>query len=235
MPEYDIRKVDGFEKLQSRIEGAESIRDWSFILSDYFTFGNSKISDTVGIFNLNSATDCPNAETENCQVDYEDCYANFSEKVYPNTLAYRRRQEYLWDCLDAHTFAAAFREFVSRKRKKVSAIRFSQSGDVRHRGDIIKMDRIAELLPEYDVYVYSASNYLDWSEAEHFTVNQSNTFEQYGDRLYSAVSDSENIPDGAIECPHSYQKRKGSDDPIKCGDCRACIDKDGPDVYITLH
>lgn len=232
--EYDITDVKGIDTLKSRMSDAETIEDWSFILSDYISFGNSKISKSVAIFNLNSATDCPNAETDNCQVDFGDCYAHKTEKMYTQTLPYRRRQEYLWDCLDADTWAKAFNMLVSRKRNAVTAIRFSEAGDFRHRGDVIKVNRIAQLV-DVTVYTYSASDYLDWSEASDFTVNQSNNFSEYGDRLYSAVPTAEDIPDDGIQCPHDYQKSNGSDNPVKCGDCRACISKDAGDVYITLH
>lgn len=230
--DYDVSSVDGIDELVSRMSEAESIKDWSFILSDYVSFGNNKIADNVAIFNMNSATDCPNAQTDNCQVPWDSCYAHKAENMYPNSLPYRRRQEYLWDCLDANTFAAAFVELVSRKRNPVDTIRFSEAGDFRHRGDIIKVDRIAELLKPYgiDVYTYSASDYLDWSEAQHFTVNQSNDFADFGDRLYSAVPTADDIPDGAVQCVYEV-----SDGSVKCGDCRMCIDDKAPDVYITLH
>lgn len=119
---------------------------------------------------------------------------------------------------------------VGRKRNPVSAIRFSEAGDFRHRGDIVKVNRIAEIVGNegIDVYTYSASDYLDWSEAENFTVNQSNDFSEYGDRLYSAVPEAEDIPDDAVQCAYEHNE-------TKCGDCRLCINPDGPDVYITLH
>jgi hypothetical protein len=243
--DYDTAAVDGIDTLRSEISDAEDnntyserITAWSHILSDYLSFGNTKISKEVAIFNLNSATDCPNAETDECQVDFSDCYAHKAENIYPNTLPYRRRQEYVWDCLDAETFAYAFIEVVERKRNPVTGLRLSEAGDVRHDGDIHKAERIAEILSAHDisVYTYSASSYLDaWDTVENLTVNQSNNFDNYGDRLYSAVPKPEDIPEGALECPHNYQKRKGNDDPVKCGDCRLCIDKDAPDVFITLH
>jgi hypothetical protein len=232
--DYNVSEVSGIEKLQQRMSNAETIKEWSFILSDYISFGNSKIAKSVAIFNMNSATDCPNAEKDNCQVDFGDCYAHKAENMYKQTLPYRRRQEYLWDCLDAETWAKAFQELVSRKRNEVTAIRFSEAGDFRHKGDVIKVNRIAELV-DCDVYTYSASDYLDWSEATEFTVNQSNNFSEYGDRLYSAVPKAEDIPEDGIQCPHDYQKNNGSDNPVKCGDCRSCISDEGPDVYITLH
>lgn len=234
--DYDITEVDGFDKLQDRIKNADTDRDWSFILSDYISFGNQKIDKSVGIFNFNSATDCPNADTEKCQLpSFGDCYAHKAEKMYKNTLPYRRRQEYLWDNIDAVTFAKAFQKLVSRKRNNVSALRFSESGDFRHRGDIIKVDRIAQMA-DVDVYTYSASSDLDWSYAEHFVVNASNDLSEYGDRRYMAFT-TETPPDGYVWCPHDKQKQEGVDteDAIKCGECKLCLNKEGPDVAIPLH
>lgn len=226
--DYDIETVTGIDKLRGRMNNADSVKDWSFILSDYISFGNSKISKNTAIFNLNSATDCPNAETDNCQVDFGDCYAHKAENIYPNTLDYRRRQEYLWDCLDADTFAKAFESLVSRKRNPVENLRFSEAGDFRNDSDIIKVNRIAEIV-NVDVYTYSASDYLDWSEAEHFNVMQSNNRRDYGNNLYTAVPTKDDIPDNAVQCAY-----EGAG--IKCGDCRMCIDQDfDKDVYITLH
>lgn len=242
--DYEIAEVDGIDNLKARMAEAESVRDWSFILADYISWGNNKIADSVGIFNMNSATDCPNAdssesdqsETGVCQVPWSDCYAHKAENIYPQTLPYRRRQEYLWDCLDAETFAKAFLSMVSRKRNDVTALRLSEAGDFRHKGDILKADRIAEVLESegIDVYTYSASHKLDWSEAEHFTVNQSNGLADYGDRRFTALPEGSELPDGMVWCPFDYNSDDKDNRP-KCGDCRLCIDKDGPDVAIELH
>lgn len=237
MTDYELSEVDGIGELKERMTNAETIEDWSFILSDYVKFGNNKVCDNVAIFNMNSATDCDNRNTKHCQVPDGMCYAYNDEQRYGAPLDYRRRQEYLWDSLDAETWAKAFLQIVSRKRKPVKAIRFSESGDFRHESDIIRVNRIAELLSDAGilVYSYSASNYLDWSHATDFTVNASNQLSEYGERLYSAVPSEEDIPEDAIHCPHDYQKSNGSDEPIKCGNCKACLTEDAPDIYITLH
>jgi len=156
---YDIQAVEGIESLQSRMENADTVRDWSFILKDYIQSGNNKISKTTAIFNMNSAHDCPNRESENCQVPWEDCYAGKAERIYPQSLPYRRRQEYLWDCMTPELWAKAFETLNSRKRKPFTSIRFSEAGDFRHDADIIRVDRIAELL-DVPVYTYSASDYI---------------------------------------------------------------------------
>lgn len=235
---YELAEVNGIEKLQQRIADAgNDVTAWSHILKDYVKFGNNKVAKEVAIFNMNSATDCANRNTDDCQVPDGMCYAYNDEQRYGSPLDYRRRQEYVWDCLDAHTFAKAFEELVSRKRNPVTAIRFSESGDFRHRGDIIKVDRIAELI-DIDVYTYSASGYLDWSEAEHFTVNRSNDFDYWegeGDRRFFALPESEELPEDTVYCPFDYFDGDDLDKRPQCGECRLCINSEGPDVAIPLH
>lgn len=233
--DYNLDEVDGIDKLRKRMNDAQTPEDWSHILRDYLSFGNSKIAQKVAIFNMNSATDCPNIGTDHCQVPKNKCYAFKAENRYGNPLDYRRRQEFLWDSMSAELWASAFRHVVNRMLNPVEAIRFSEAGDFRDNDDVRKVDRIAEELDGFvDVYTYSASDYLDWSIADNFTVNQSNDNGDYGDRRYFAVEEGEK-PDDAVWCPHDYQKRKGSDNPAKCGDCRLCIDDDGPDVAIPMH
>ncbi len=237
--DYDTSSIDGLDTLIQRMDSANTINDWSFILADYISWGNNKIAKSVAIFNMNSATDCPNADTERCQVPLKACYAHKAENIYPQALPYRRRQEYLWDSIDPDTWAEAFLEIVSRKRSPVTAVRFSEAGDFRSDSDIIRINRIAQILKPHDidVYTYSASSFLNWDLATDFTINQSNDFSDYGDRLFSAVPTKDDIPEGAVMCPFEYAKTNGVEtaDRPKCGDCKLCIDKDGPDVYITLH
>jgi hypothetical protein len=177
------------------------------------------------------------SKTGLCQVPWDDCYAHVAENgLSPAALDKRRRQQYLWDNVDAVTFAEALTRTFDRKQRDITAIRFSESGDFRHRGDIIKADRIAQLI-DTPVYTYSASHKLDWSEAEHFTVNQSNDQADYGDRLFSAVAEPNDVPEDGVLCPFELARDKGldTDERPKCGSCRLCIDEDGPNVYVLLH
>lgn len=242
---YDIDTVKGIDKLRDRMKNAGSdMEQWSFILSDYISAGNTKITNTTAIFNMNSAHDCPNygtkesgeSETGYCQVPKESCYAAKAENIYKQTLPYRRRQEYLWDCMTADMWAEAFNSLNSRKRKAFDSIRFSEAGDFRSNSDIIKVNRIAELV-DIDVYTYSASHKLDWDLSENFTVNASNNRADYGDRRFMALQEAEQLPEGAVWCPNSVQQKDGvpADERIQCGECRICIDPDGPDVGIHIH
>lgn len=235
-----VAEISGIHELMARMKECDSLRDWSFLLNDYIQWGNNtKVGTQVAIFNLGAAHDCPNRWTERCQVDGNECYAVVDEKRYDYVLDYMRRQEYLWDCLDAETWAGAFLEILDRKYTEASAIKFSQAGDVRHTADIRKMDRIAELLDDadagVDVFTYSASSHLDWSVAEHLTVNRSDGQADYGDRRYIAVEDVDEIPDDAVWCVFDKQKKRGVavEDRIKCGDCRMCIDSKAPDVAVV--
>jgi len=235
-----LHQVGGIESLVERMEECETSRDWSFVLNDHIRWGNnSKVSKHVAIFNMNAAHDCPNRWTDNCQVGGDECYSVKDEKMYPYALDYFRRQEYLWDCLDAVTWVEAFAEILSRKRTEVRAVKFSQSGDFRHDGDIIKVNRIADMLEEYGVkvYTYSASNYLDWSHAtsDNLTVNQSNSIEEYGDRRYMAVESESDIPEKATRCPRDEQKSNGltSDESVRCGECLLCITNASGDIAVV--
>ncbi len=232
---------DDIEVAESHVNYDDRIEAWSYVLGDHIRWGNTKIADHVAIFNMGTAKDCPNRWTSNCQVDGDECYAVNSERMYPNTESFRQRQEYIWDALDAETWAQAFLAHVDRKRsvdRDEVIVRFSQSGDFRHDGDLIKLERIAQLLqPEIEnIYTYSASNYLDWDQVESFTVNASNSLSEYGDRMYTAIppgmdpTETDRVGDDAVQCPYD-----ATDGEILCGDCRLCINQDGPDVYIELH
>ena len=258
---YDITEVDGYKTLVSEIKRMYESDNPASVLADllmnghdgvtgYLTFGNNKVAKNTGIFNMNSATDCPNADTtENnqsstgvCQVPWEMCYAHKSENIYKDALKKRRLQEYLWDCVDAETFAEALLNVKSRKRSPFKHVRVSESGDFRHNGDIRMWDKIAEIVSdELNVYTYSASHKLSaWDTVEHFTVNQSNALAEYGDREFNAVPEVSDIPDDAIACPFEVAKKNGvpTDKRPKCGDCTACIEpstEQPRDVYVLIH
>lgn len=262
--DYDSQSIEGIDTLKGVIvwiDNAPDMESRADRLADvllnghegsdgYLSFGNNKISTNTGIFNMNSATDCPNAasdennqtETGVCQVPWESCYAHKAENIYSAALPKRRRQEFLWDHMDADTFGHALLRVKERKRSPFEYLRVSEAGDFRHNGDIYKWDRIAEIVsPEIEVYTYSASHKLTgWSEVENFTVNQSNNLAEYGDRQFAAVSDPDAIPEDAIFCPFEAAKENGvkTDNRPKCGECTHCIEPetDQPrDVFITIH
>lgn len=228
--DFDVAQVHGIHELRQRIADAayatDPVAEWSKILKDHIVFGNNKVAPEVAIFNLNSAHDCPNLGTERCQVDKDDCYAVRSEIRQLHPQDYRQRQEIIWAHIDPVTFVKAFRRLRDRKRNEVTTLRFSQSGDYRTQQDILKVDEIARRLEDLDVYTYTASSFLDWSDAEHVTVNASNENFDHADHRFIVVDSAEDIPEGGIRCPYDQ-----SDGEIKCGDCRLCANQNSPDIY----
>jgi len=240
--------VDGLLELYEALGRAETIRDYSFILGNHLSWGNRKIADHVATYSITSAHDCPNIGTEYCQVTEETCYAARTEHTYEETFDYRRRQEVLWDHLDAETFTRAFEAVVDRKRNPVTALRVNQAGDVRHRGDVIKLNSIARsLATDHDIetYIYTASSWIPWDEipTDSITINASDDREPLAseaDRFYTALpagvdpdDDAEvvdHIDDDAIQCPYD-----ATDGAHKCGSCRLCLNDDAQDVYIRIH
>jgi hypothetical protein len=241
---YDIDTVDGISELRERMDNADTVEDWSFILRDYISSGNTKISNTTAIFNMNSAHDCPNfgtrengeSHTGYCQVPKEACYAAKAENMYNEPLPYRRRQEYLWDCMTPELWAKAFTRLNERKRKPFDSIRFSEAGDFRHNGDIVRVNTIAKMV-DVPVYTYSASHKLNWSLSTNFTVNASNGRAEYGDRRFIAIGEHDEKPDSAVWCPNNVQQNAGVpiEERRKCGECKLCLNKEGPDVAIHIH
>lgn len=236
---YQDDEVWGLDGLTGRIKAADTPEDWSYILGDHIKVGNHKIAKNVAIFNICAASDCPNIDTERCQVPKEACYAHRDEKTYHGSdgrgpLSYRRRQEYIWDCLDAETFAEAFTLWMDRKTSDtdIEYIRLNESGDIRHRGDILKLEHIARILePDVSIYVYTASNHLEWDilDERTFVVNASNDLmRQYADNRFGVVS--EYTDEDGIVCPFD-----ASDQEYKCGDCQLCMTKHGQDIQIEIH
>jgi hypothetical protein len=261
--DYDITETEGYTILRNCIHAinrmsktrqadalAELLLNGHEGTTGYLGFGNHKVANNTAILNMNSATDCPNADSDKdnptetgvCQVPWEACYAHKSENMYPDTLKKRRLQEFLWDSFGAGLWAAAILRVQERMRSEFTYLRISESGDFRHNGDITKWDAIAGIIsPDIQAYTYSASHRLDaWDSVENLTVNQSNDLADYGDRLFSAVETVEDIPDDAIFCPFEAAAKNGvpAEERPKCGECTACIEPESEqprDVYITIH
>lgn len=232
-PREDMDATDLFDDLAARVKAAETITDWSHILKDHLRFGNTKLNNNIAIFNMAAATDCVNRDTKHCQVPDGSCYAVRDEHLFPHTLTFRRRQEFVWDCLDADTFAKAFIELVDRKRNPVEYLRFNEAGDLRHQGDVTRLNRIGERLNQagIGVYTYTASDFLDFQPPQHrhFTLNASNPHVEHADQAFNVVETPDDVPDNGFRCPYPTQD-------ISCGDCLACLEQGGSgDVYEVLR
>lgn len=229
----DMDAMELWDRLVGGIRSATSVRDWARLLSNHIRFGNRKMQHRIAIFNVGSATECPNLNTEHCQVPDGACYAKRDEHLFPHTLFFRRRQGYLWDCLDADTFADAFIELVERKQKPVDYLRFNESGDIRHREDVIRINNVARRVAEVGVttFTYTASDFVDLptGDERHAVINGSNADVTGADQRFIVVDSPEEIPDDGYRCPFP---EKGT----QCGECLACLHAGGSgDVYEVLR
>lgn len=254
---YDLDAVFGLDddELESKqrllrelciaIVEAETTNDWKKILKPHVGDENSKLAQHVLTYNITSATDCVHLGKDACQVPKSECYAYNSETQYKNALHYRRRQEILWDHLDAQTFADAFLHNVEMKDNPVSTLRINQSGELRNQHDLNKVAEIASRLNEagIDTYIYSTQGKLDWSvvDTDHLGVRMSNQDFSPEDKArfayYTAIplddvdpEDVDWLDDDARQCP--YDKHDGA---IECGNCELCLHNNGVDVYINQH
>lgn len=108
-------------------------------LRKLISFGNRKLPNTTAIFNVTSAHNCPSAKLglcefrKNCKTQFATgknlCYALKAEKLYPDCLPYRNRQEKYFDSVTAEQFANDFLAIYARKRIKPLFIRFNEAGD----------------------------------------------------------------------------------------------------------
>lgn len=234
MYDFDVEQVYKINELRQAIADTvtadDPIKKWSHILGDRFSCGNTKkVAKEVCIWNpFGSGIDCVNRGEEQCQVGENECYAVVTEKGRPDdaVLSSRRKEQIVWDYIDAVTFARAFRRWYNRKRNEVTDLRVSESGDFRSEHDLYKLDEIARRLGDIvTTYTYSASYWLPWDDVDHFIVNQSSPHGDFGARRFKVVDDAEDIPADGIRCPNDISG-------TKCGDCRLCLNESAPDVFV---
>lgn len=189
-------------------------------IKNLLSFGNSKLPANTAIFNMQAAQDCTSRKLGLCKVS-NICYADKAERMYPQVLPYRRRQEAYWKECSAEQFAKEFQAVVSRKRNPVKYLRVSESGDFRSQKDLDKLSRIADLLKGVvKVYAYTARKDLDFSNVSgNLVINGSsfmvhNNFEAVPGDVYESKD---------IKCPGD------------CKICSRCTVARGANIYVKNH
>lgn len=143
-------------------------------LKDLLSFGNSKVGNDTAIFNMNAALDCPSEKLGLCK-HAKNCYAKKAERIYPQTLPYRRKQEIYWDSVDVDTFVTEFKDSIKKKKNPIKYLRISESGDFKTQADFDKLNEIAEKLKgTVVVYTYTAREDLNYDKiSDNLIVNGS--------------------------------------------------------------
>ena len=143
-------------------------------LKNLISQGNSKIGKDTFIFNMSSAKNCPSEKLGLCACS-SICYAKKAERLYPQVLPYRNRQNEYWINTDAEKFVSEFIQVIARKKTKIKYLRFSESGDFLSQNCVNKLSKISDLLKGIvKVYTYTARKDLDFSNiSDNLIVNGS--------------------------------------------------------------
>jgi hypothetical protein len=162
-----------------------------------YSLGNKKIGKDTMIINLSSATDCISKRLGLCQHPNK-CYAMKAERLYPQVLPFRRKQEKIFNTLSAFEIAKQIIEINKKKRNKIKYLRINESGDFRNQLDIKKVNLIAMLLKKEGIKVYTYTHRKDLNFdnlSDNLTINSSykdkkisNRFIALAEKKYNKVN-----------------------------------------------
>lgn len=180
------------------------------------TIGNRKLGQDTMIINMGSATDCPSRALGYCRV--RDCYALKAERLHPQVLPYRRRQEAYWRNTKATQILHDIR-VILRRFPKIRFIRFNESGDFWSQDDITKLDFLAVMLDKVEIYGYSARKDLNFQGAQFRCKSSGHDNGNNGQTI--VIPKTATAPAGYKLCPT---------------DCRVCnLCKSGRGYNIAFH
>lgn len=170
-----------------------------------FSIGNKKLPDGTAIFNMNPAKTCPSMALGLCQCAGK-CYAFKAERLYPQVLPFRERQQKAFLELSPAVIANAI-YFGGTKKQPITCFRFSEAGDFANQAAVDKMTEVCKLLKAGGIacYGYTARKDLDFTELKKFATVQGSGF--------MVSNNFKFIPKGGTT--------EGCD--VTCaGDCRIC-------------
>lgn len=170
--------------------------------------GNMKLPKTTMIFNMCSATACPAAKLGFCKVR-KKCYALKAERVYPQVLPYRTRQEKYWNGTDVSVIIDDFSGYIRSKRIKITHFRFNESGDINSIADVEKLLKIAQsLYKQFKIitYGYTArydimSEYLKNHTLPKYLIIKTSGYEISETKSTCVIKKGEAVPENYKLCP----------------------------------
>lgn len=170
--------------------------------------GNLKIGHNTMIFNMCPAKNCPSRTLGLCRVCLW-CYADKAEKLYPEVLPYRTRQEMYWNSADVNTIIDDFKLFITHKYKKVEFFRYNESGDFRTLNDIEKLRKIASHLYKsfgiitcgYTARIDLMREYLKHHRLPKYLIIKTSGYEISGTNSTCVIENGERVPKGYVLCP----------------------------------
>jgi hypothetical protein len=166
-------------------------------------WGNHKLGNDIGIFNMGTATDCPSKQLGLCVTHNSGykCYALKPEQQYPTVVpAARERQGVEWNTNTAYDISVSFIDQISRRRTTTRYIRYNESSDFITQDDVNKLSTVAKNVQDaigVQTYGYSARKDLDFSNAN-FLCKGSGWESNNG--ICIVIGKKEELPAGYIEC-----------------------------------
>ncbi len=185
-----------------------------------FSFGNTKLSKNIAIFNMYPAFNCPSNALGLCKLkDPSMCYARKAERQYQVVLDFRKRQEEFWQSCKSKQFVKQLN--LEKKNKPIKFLRFNESGDFKNQGDVDRAIKIAALLKKQGIvtYTYTSRHDLNFLNRKDLVITGT---EFMLDNMFHIV----------------YDKSQDLIKPIcqkSCGDCTMCMTKKHNIISIRKH
>jgi hypothetical protein len=190
------------------------------------TIGNQKIGKDTIIFNMGTASQCPSDVMGHCELGKKygngKCYALKAERMYPQSLPFRKVQSFQWQYFTPQKIATDILN-IALNNKKIKYIRLNESGDFWSQKCVEKLTSIANyialLKPEIKIYTYTHRKDLDFSRVpENVTISGSNFMVHNN---YKIVHSEEKI--GKLACKSD------------CKICNLCKVRHGKDILQAIH
>jgi len=201
-----------------------------------YSIGNRKIGKDTLIFNMGSATNCPSKLAGLCDIN---CYAMKPERMYPQTLPYRSRQEKYWLETDAFEIAEEIQKAFNRKLKtELKYVRVNEAGDFHSKACVEKLIQIAEILPHIKLYTYTHRSDLitdNMYVPANLVINTSN-FTRRGFNQFKAITEIK--VHGMKEIAKNKKEILKFADFACMGDCSICgycKKSHGKTIGVPLH
>ena len=192
-----------------------------------FKAGNLKLPSSTIIFNLQPAHMCISRTIGLCQLNNPNkCYAYRDEKRYKNIRAYRERQFKYWNTEPLNVIIHDLIDLI--KAHNIKAIRFNESGDIRHIRDLERINIIAMALLDYNVRVYM---YTARSDLKRLIDNGTYAFNQSKNLV---------INGSGFMWDNNFKVLEPTDKPVlrcmgNCRTCSLCLNKHDKVIHVPLH
>lgn len=214
---------------------ASSHVDTGFILG-----GNHKLPPSTAVLNLSPAELCSSRILGLCQLrnPNKECYSLKESRTYGCRVCLPNRLKAMnyYARLTAFQIADDLIRINAAKRRKITALRISESGDFFTQVDVDKCENIAAYLTDAGIntYAYTARKDLCYDNCQHLVVNGSGWMAH---NRFQVAYDLKQSPRGGWTCLDRNEKEVSVDVlcPGDCSVCSLCQERGGKTIGVRLH